>query len=502
MDALEILEQAVNLLRAAPPGAILAYLTGAVPFSIALLFFLNDMNRSPYAFEHLALASAGMAALYIWKNVWQALFARRLYQVLSPDRPRGSIAKLIVYQAALQPIGLAIALPFPWLVAFFRNVALMAALGWPHPVRTARKQAVLWTSQNWGILALMSLAGLLLFANILITIALLPQLGRSFLGIEGALARLGVRIVNLTTVAVSATLAWIALDPLFDAVYALRCFYGESITSGEDLRAALRKALATVAMLIALLGIAPRRAAAQVDPARLDRAIDQVIHSREFTWRAPRPPGAEPHGRWVGWVRAAEDLAGRAWDTIKRTLRNLFDRPSQTDRDRKDSPVTPRMLEGMIALAIALVIASAFIFFSRRRRVIVNAEAVTLASPDVKVADDSVTADQLSESSWLKLADECLAKGDCRLALRALYLAGLNYLGARGMVSIRRWKSGLDYRRELERRARSNPRIAPVFAANVDLFERGWYGPRTVDREMVSSFVSGLAQIRAFLEQP
>src|SRR6185437_15008590 len=163
MNAIEILEQAVNLLRAAPLPAVLAYLTGAVPFSIALLFFLNDMNRSPFAFDHLAAASAGLAALYIWKNVWQAMFVRRLYEILSPGQPHASVGKVILCQAALQPLGLALALPFPWLVAFFRNVALTSALGWPHALRTARKQAVMWTSQNWGILALMTLAGLLLF---------------------------------------------------------------------------------------------------------------------------------------------------------------------------------------------------------------------------------------------------------------------------------------------------------------------------------------------------
>src|SRR5579863_10326041 len=294
MNSLEILEQAVNLLRSAPLPAVLAYLTGAVPFSIALLFFLNDMNRSPFAFDHLAGASAGVAAMYIWKNIWQALFARKLYQTLSPEQPRASVLKLILFQAAVQPVGLALALPFPWLVAYFRNAALIAALGWPRPLRTARTQAVLWTKQNWGILALMTAGAMLLFANILLSIAVVPQLARSFLGIEGDLARLGERIVNLTTVAVAATLTWMVVDPLFDAVYALRVFYGESITSAEDLRAALRRAIAAAVLLVIL--IVPARA--QVNPVQLDHSIDQVIHSREFTWRAPHP-AEQPQGRWV-----------------------------------------------------------------------------------------------------------------------------------------------------------------------------------------------------------
>src|SRR5882724_8732413 len=106
-SAIDILEQAVNLLRAAPLAAVVAYLTGAIPFTLGLLFFLVDMSHSPFASEYLGIASLGLAALYIWKNVWQAVFAAKLYHVLSPrDMRSGSIAKLIAMQAALQPAGL------------------------------------------------------------------------------------------------------------------------------------------------------------------------------------------------------------------------------------------------------------------------------------------------------------------------------------------------------------------------------------------------------------
>ncbi len=287
MNAIEVLEQAVNLLRGAPSSAVAAYLTGSVPFTLALLFFLNDMTRSPFASERIAVSSLVLAALYIWKNVWQAIFARSLYHTVSPARAPLNLFRLIVLQAALQPVGILLALPFPWLVAFFRNVALMAALDVPDPVRAARRQAVLWTKQNWGILGLMFVASLLLFANFFIAIAVLPQLARSFLGIEGEFARLGGGILNLSTAAVAAALAWMIVDPLLDAIYALRCFYGTSLASGEDLLAALRKAVPVAALFVCLFFALPHPAAAQVDPVKLDHSIDQVIHTREFTWRAP-----------------------------------------------------------------------------------------------------------------------------------------------------------------------------------------------------------------------
>ena len=79
-DAIDILEEAVNLLRSAPLPAVVAYLAGAIPFILALLFFLNDMTRSPFASEHLAAASLGTGVSLRWKNVWQAAFTAQLHK--------------------------------------------------------------------------------------------------------------------------------------------------------------------------------------------------------------------------------------------------------------------------------------------------------------------------------------------------------------------------------------------------------------------------------------
>src|SRR5580658_2526797 len=137
LPAIEILEQSLNLLRASP-RALTIYLAGAIPFTLALLVFLNDMMLSPFAFDHLATASLGLAALYVWKNALQAIFAARLYRTLSPavsdpsypgasssnpgpaDNPARPLRFLrpFLVQSALQPVGLAIPLPFPWLTGF------------------------------------------------------------------------------------------------------------------------------------------------------------------------------------------------------------------------------------------------------------------------------------------------------------------------------------------------------------------------------------------------
>src|ERR1700733_4105161 len=107
VSAIDLLEEAVNLLRGASLETAVTYLIGAAPLTLGYLFFLTDMNRSPYAFEHLPWASLGLAFLYVWKNSWQALFMAKLYQQLSPSEIRAASPwQAVVVQSTLQPLNL------------------------------------------------------------------------------------------------------------------------------------------------------------------------------------------------------------------------------------------------------------------------------------------------------------------------------------------------------------------------------------------------------------
>ncbi len=491
-NSIDMLEEAVNLLRAASLDTAVTYLIGAAPLTLAYLFFLADMNRSPYAFEHLPWASLGLAILYVWKNSWQAIFMAKLYQQLSPSETRAASPwQAITTQSTLQPLGMLLPLPLPWTSAFFRNVALYSALGRPDALMAARKQSFYATRQNWATMSIIALGSLLLFVNVLFTIMLLPELGRSFLGIEGDLARLGNGILNLTTIGVAAAITWLAVDPLLDAVYVLRCFYGEALVTGADLRAALKK-IAIVIFLITSVHAQP------IDQKKLDQAIDQVVHQREFTWRSPRPEHEGPEGKVVNWYRSTVKMIQEVKDFVWNKLKQWLTPDDEPRGNGKDTIVNRKAMLALITIIVALIAAGVIVFFLRRtHRAVVAAQAVMAAAPPVNLADESLTADRLPEAEWLALADEWMEKGDFRMALKAMYLAALNYLSARELVSVRRWKSGLDYRRELGRRARSKPDLAPAFARGVAIFEQGWYGRHLVDRAMAESLANGFNEMRA-----
>ena len=100
------------------------------------------------------------------------------------------------------------------------------------------------------------------------------------------------------------------------------------------------------------------------------------------------------------------------------------------------------------------------------------------------------------EEQWLALARQWMEKGDARMALRAWFLACLALLGGRDLLSISRYKSNLDYRRELARRARSIPGLDREFAASVNSFETAWYGLTPSSASDGESFAAGFERIR------
>src|ERR1700692_4955006 len=81
--SLDLVEEATYLLRRSPPGALAAYCVGTLPFALAFLFFWADMGRNALAYEHSAPAALGVAALFLWMSVWQAVFAQGLRSMLT-----------------------------------------------------------------------------------------------------------------------------------------------------------------------------------------------------------------------------------------------------------------------------------------------------------------------------------------------------------------------------------------------------------------------------------
>jgi hypothetical protein len=120
-------------------------------------------------------------------------------------------------------------------------------------------------------------------------------------------------------------------------------------------------------------------------------------------------------------------------------------------------------------------------------------EAPVEITPDLN--DEDVLADELPALRWLAVAKELLAKGEVRLAMRALYFAALTHLAERNLLTIARSKSNREYETELKRRAHAFPDLIHCFCGNVTILERVWYGMHEIRRDMVHQFLANHKRI-------
>jgi len=303
--ALEITGEAIHLLRTAPVHILASYYIGSAPFVLGLFYFWSDMSRSAFAQERCFVASLALALLFLWMKAWQAVFAAELRAVVLGKgggdwTPRRAL-RLVAVQATLQPYGLllipaAMILVFPFysVYTFYQNVTALAdgrTSDLRGIVKRAFGQALMWPRQNhivmwlvspwvlatgmivafgaarlvvslspqlhqvhgifWFIIAVVLIYyfvfpfapfGCVVAANIAIMAVILPSLLRALLGVQTAFTLSGWHgVFNTTFLMTVLGLSYLFLDPIIKSVYVLRCFYGESWKTGEDLLAELRE---------------------------------------------------------------------------------------------------------------------------------------------------------------------------------------------------------------------------------------------------------------------
>jgi hypothetical protein len=133
--AIEIMEEAVHLLRLSPPHLLVSYYIGTLPFILGLLYFWADMSRNAFAAEYCAVASFGLALLFVWMKCWHAVFAQNIKSRISRESgvqwSLRRVANMIATQSIIQasgfivlPLSLLMAIPFGWFYAFYQNISV------------------------------------------------------------------------------------------------------------------------------------------------------------------------------------------------------------------------------------------------------------------------------------------------------------------------------------------------------------------------------------------
>jgi hypothetical protein len=542
-SAIAVLEEAIHFLRLAPTTLLLSYYVGSLPFILGLLYFWADMSRSAYAKEHLAVASFGTALLFIWMKFWHAFFGQQIRaKLLGTPHQVWSIHRLFSMAASqtlihstglfILPLAALLMVPFGWCYAFYQNAAVLVdneSYNLRDICRRALQQAKMWPLQNHTLIGVFSMFGLVVLLNASIAILMLPYLLKKFVGVETVFTISGLHAINTTFVAIAFGITYLCMDPLVKVAYALRCYYGEALQSGADLKSELHifktKGKLFAATLILFFLIAPfqangaekyERSPAELTPVsseQLDRSIDEVLERREFAWRLPREKQQvqddEASGPLISVIRWALEAIGEGFETLANWIQKLdewlnkFWPKTEKGITHKDDDWRESIRFLLILLVIVLIIALIYYLaklWQKRQtsQAEVESEAVT---PTPDLTDEGIKADELPVNRWLELAKEMIAKASLRLAMRALYLATLAYLAEKELIRIEIYKSNRDYERELYRRAHEKIDLLKAFSKNVVIFDGVWYGMHKITRNDVDNYLADQERIMSLAEQ-
>lgn len=507
--AIDQLEEAVHLLRSTGFASLVIHWSGSVPFALAFLVCWNAFTSSPLTDTQCAAGALVLALLLVWMNCRRAVFAGLLRNRLSgtSDTPwtsarRWRLAAGQSFLAATKPVALVISLlvifPFARTVAIYRfanaltgrdDVDTLPAL------RQARLLSAHDSRQTWTLLPLLFFVFLLVWANLALTLAMLPQLIRIFTGYESSFTRSGIFFVENPLFFLLATvLAWLAFDPFMQAVYCTRCFHAESRQTGEDIRAGLRALIKPASIAALLLLAIPAARSQAISPNDLEQSVRHTMEAPAYAWRIPAPVVRASKMPWI--VSITDHLLTSVKNGLK-TLGHLlvkivewiFDHLGVSP-DSQGGAAPALGLHWSLYILIAVIVA-ALAFVIWRRRIFSRRRAKAAATADVpliRLDDEALTADRLPEESWLELAEQCLREENFLHALRAFFLANLAWLGRIEYIAIHPGKTNHEYEIELRRRTRSLPDARDLFAANIAAFERAWYGRHHVAREQVEEF--------------
>ncbi len=546
--AVDILDEAVSLLRQTPLATLAVYYLGALPFCLGLIYFWFEMTESADAESRLPGTALMLTVLYLWMKTCQAVFARQLLAQLEGEDPEPWTAKRWLNTALLQgiaagsffivyPLAILITIPFAWVQAFFHNYSIIGT-GPKSTVRSSIREASelagLWSKQNVLIITILLAASVVLYANLAVFCMTVPSLLNMLFGIETVFEDNSYAWNNSSFYLDVAVFSFLLLNPLNKAIYALRCFYGRARLNGADLKSALRryqmerssrhltKALAAV-VLLSLLAMGSSFAAdanttpakskplVKLDPssAKLDQSIQKTLQKDEYAWRLPRAEAPEAEEK-DGWLVRNLRAVVKYFEHVIKPLAELLAKfwkwlaKVETKHDSSSSSSwsgfgeIPWRLILVLFATVVLLILVYWLFLRFRRRT--SPATVTLAAPSIRTVDlaaEDVQADELPEDSWLSLAQQMIEKGELRLAVRAFYLATLSVLAQQQLVRLGPSKSNRDYLIELTRRLRGNVTVLGFFRENVNLFEASWYGTHDATSAIIDTMRANHQQMRS-----
>jgi hypothetical protein len=242
---IDLLEEAIHLLRRTSALTYAYYLIGVAPFTIVLLQFLVNASYHRYAAEHLVESAAELVIAYAWMKGFQAMACRQLLATSmgDPVRPLSllDLVRLWLAQWAIQPLGILakpmaflVLVPSPFVDAFFQNASILLT-GRPGDLARCIRFSKGEIGPSLVLQAVIFIFRVVVFAAVYSAFATLPFLARTLFGIDTPLTRSYEWLLSLPFILGTGFQSYLLIDLLVKSVYVVRITTIECASSGKDL---------------------------------------------------------------------------------------------------------------------------------------------------------------------------------------------------------------------------------------------------------------------------
>ena len=245
MRPIDLLEEAIHLLRRTSAITYAYYIVGATPFAILVFELLANGSYHRYLAEHLTDSVPKLAITYCWMKGFQALACQRLLAAYSGESARRfkplELVQLWFAQCAVQPWGILIKpmaflilVPSPFVDAFFQTASI-ALTGKRGDFMRCLQLSRIPIGSGLLLQGIIGVFRIVLFLCVYSTVAVLPFLGKMLLGFETLLTHGFAWLLSVPFLLGTGFVSYLIMDLLLKSFYVIRLRRIECETSGTDL---------------------------------------------------------------------------------------------------------------------------------------------------------------------------------------------------------------------------------------------------------------------------
>jgi hypothetical protein len=242
---IDLLEEAIHLLRRTSAITYAYYIVGVTPFAILLFELLANASYHRYVSEHLGDSVMKLAVSYFWMKGFQALACQRLLASYSGEPPRRfgplELLQLWFAQCAVQPWGILIKpmaalvlVPSPFVDAFFQT-ASVALTGKRGDFTRCLQLSRIAIGPGLLLQGIIGAFRIVVFACVYSTVAALPFLCKMLFGMETLLTHGFAWLLSIPFLLGTGFVSYVIIDLLLKSFYVIRLRRIECETSGKDL---------------------------------------------------------------------------------------------------------------------------------------------------------------------------------------------------------------------------------------------------------------------------